>query len=105
MIDWVGVATNGLWLLGLAMGLAVLSYADWSAHSAHRRLRDVLGQPAFRIALWSGLTLFCVGVALSGGQWWERVLWGALAVMAVVEVWRAALITIASVKALLRRME
>ncbi len=103
MIDWAGVATNSLWLLGLAVCLAVLSYADWSAHSANRRLRDVLNQPAFRAMLWSGLTLFCVGVALSGGRWWERILWGVLAIMAAVEVWRAA--PIAPMRRLLQYME
>ena len=89
MVDWLGVATNSVWILGLALVLAVLSYADWSAHMTRQRLREVLGQAAFRVTLWSGLTLFCVGVALSGGRWWERALWGVLAVMAAVEVWRA----------------
>jgi len=89
MIDWLGVATNGLWLLGLAISLAVFSYADWNAYNTHRQLRDVLGQTAFRRSLWIGWTLFCMGVALSGGRWWERALWGVLAVMAALEVWRA----------------
>jgi hypothetical protein len=92
MVDWLGVATNGVWILGLALALAVLSYADWSAHTTRQRLRVVLGRAAFRMALWSGLTLFCVGVALSGGRWWERALWGVLAVTAVVEAWRAHLV-------------
>ena len=89
MIDWVGVATNSLWLLGLAVCLSVLSYADWSVQSANLRLRDVMGQPGFHLAVWSGLTLFCIGVALSGGRWWERILWSALAIMSAVEVWQA----------------
>jgi membrane protein implicated in regulation of membrane protease activity len=92
MVDWLGVATNSVWILGLALVLAVLSYADWSAHTTRQRLREVLGQAAFRVALWSGLTLFCAGVAFSGGCWWEGVLWGVLAVMAAVKVWRARLI-------------
>ena len=91
MIDWMGVATNSLWLLGLAVALAVFSYADWDAQHTRRRRCDVLGQVTFHLLLWSGLTLFCVGVALAmrGGRWWERLLWGVLAVMAAVEVWRA----------------
>ena len=93
MIDWIGIITNGTWILGLSIVIATLSYADWFAtlrSSASRtRIRDVLGQAAFRIALWSGLTLFCVGVALAGGRWWERILWGILAVMSAVEVGQA----------------
>jgi hypothetical protein len=93
MIDWMGLTTNGIWILGLAIIVATLSYADWLAmlrsRTSRARMRDVLGQAAFRIALWSGLTLFCVGVALAGGRGWERILWGVLAVMSVVEVWQA----------------
>jgi len=89
MIDWIGVATNSLWLLGLAVCLATLSYADWRARRASLRLRQVMEQPAFRLALWSGLAIFCVGVALAGGRWWERTLWGVLAVMSAVEVGQA----------------
>jgi len=89
MIDWVGVATNSLWLLGLAICLAVLSYADWNARNVGGRLREVLAQPSFHLTLWSGLTFFCLGVVLSGGRWWERILWGVLVLMSAVEVWQA----------------
>jgi len=90
MIDWMGVVTNAAWLFGLAVVLAALSYADWNAHHAGRRFCDVLGQPVFHMAVWSGLTLFCMGVGFSGGRWWERILWGVLAILAVVEVWQSA---------------
>ncbi len=89
MIDWIGIATNSGWIVGLAIDLAVLSYADWKSHHIGQRLRDALGQAAIRFPLWGGLTLFCLGVALSGGRWWERLLWGVLAVMALAEAWRA----------------
>jgi hypothetical protein len=97
MIDWIGVITNAVWLLGLSVVLAALSYADWSAHRAGRRFRAVAGQPVFHALVWSGLTLFCAGVALAGGRWWERVLWGALAVMAAVDVWQSARVVVRSV--------
>ncbi len=89
MIDWIGVATNSVWVLGLAIDLAVLSYADWKTHLARRRLRDILDQATIRFPLWIGLTLFCLGVTLSGGRWWERLLWGLLTLMALIEAWRA----------------
>jgi len=89
MIDWIGVATNSLWIMGLAVCLAALSFADYDAHHTGRKLRQVLASSGYSLALWSGLALFCAGVALSGGRWWERGLWGVLALMAAVEVWRA----------------
>jgi hypothetical protein len=62
MIDWLGVVENALWLLGCALTLAMLSYADWAAHASHLRLRDYLkraapssclkpGRPAVRAGL------------------------------------------------------
>ncbi len=92
MIDWVGLITNSLWILGLAVVLSVLSAGYWSVGSStgsKQRLRDVLRQPSFQMGLWIGLTLFCAGVALSGGRWWARVLWGVLAFIAAFEVWGA----------------
>ena len=89
MVDWTGLLTNGLWILGLAVILAAFSHAYWSAHQARVRLRDELSQATFQVLFWSGLTFVCVGVALSGGRWWERVLWGGLAAMAAVQIWQS----------------
>ncbi len=89
-IDWFGVFSNGLWILGLAVALAAVSYADWRRRLNEPRLslRQALGQPAFQAA-WSlglllfcaglGLLLFCAGLALTSDVWWQTIAWAALA--------------------------
>jgi hypothetical protein len=86
MIDLWFVASNSLWILGLSILLAVLSWASWAASLSE----DARGMPAFRAALarpgaqraaWLGAALFCAGMAATGRGWWERVLWGALALI------------------------
>ncbi len=81
MIDWFGVASNGLWVLGLAIALAGLSYTDWRRRVDEPRvgLRQALGQPRFQALFGLGMTLFCAGLALSVGAWWQIAGWALLA--------------------------
>ena len=79
MIDWWGVFRNSLWISGLAVILAALSYADWWAKERKIRFREALSAPSLRGALSAGLFLFCVGLSLCSSRWWERGLWVAFA--------------------------
>jgi hypothetical protein len=89
MIDWLGVVTNGLWMLGLAGMLATLSYFDYNTRSYGKPARQVLNAPMFiRSFSWAAAT-FCLGVAASGGSWWQRVAWIVLAVLFGVQAWQA----------------
>jgi hypothetical protein len=86
MIDWLGVVTNGLWVLGLAGMLAALSYFDYYARIRGQPVRRVLNTPLFvRPFSWAGL-IFCVGIAASGGSWWQRVAWIVLAALFVASL-------------------
>lgn len=87
MIDVWGVAANSLWILGLAVLLAVLSWAHWAASAEGVQLRVVLGRPRMRQALDLGLILFCAGLAATARAWWERALWGLLAVAWAIQAW------------------
>ena len=89
MIDIWEVIANSLWIVGLAVLLAVLSWARWIAHTEQSRLRSMLKQPSIQIALDVGLVLFCAGLAATGRAWWERVLWGLLAAAWLVQAWLA----------------
>ena len=80
MIDWFAVLHNALWIFGLAIVLAALSYADW-----RRRLvvppvsfRQALAEPGFQAAVSLGFTLFCAGLALGSAVWWQIAAWVAL---------------------------
>ena len=83
MIDWFGVFHNALWILGLAIVLAALSYADW-----RRRLtvppvsfRKALAGPGFQAAVSLGFVLFCAGLALGSTVWWQIAAWAALGLL------------------------
>lgn len=73
MIDlWVLLA-NSLWIAGLAVLLAVLSWANWTAHGAQVPMRAVLARDGPRRVLHLGLALLCAGLAATGRAWWECV--------------------------------
>lgn len=80
-IDWFGVFSNGLWILGLAVALAAVSYADWRRRLNDPRLtlHQALGQPSFQVAWSLGLLLFCAGLAITSDARWQTVAWAVLA--------------------------
>jgi hypothetical protein len=86
MIDWWGLVHNSLWITGLAVSLAALSVADYQAHYERVRLRLKLDEPGFQLALCAGMTLFCLGLLFSSRTWWERVMWGLLALLFATQV-------------------
>ncbi len=78
LIDWAGVAKNALWILGLAVILAALSYVDWWAGVNHQRLTAALRTPVFQTPFNLGMTLFATGLASTSRSWWEIGAWSAL---------------------------
>jgi hypothetical protein len=80
VIDVWGLLANSLWILGLALLLAVLSWSHWIASTEATRLRLVLDRPRVQMALYIGLALFSAGLAGTAQPWWERVLWLVLTV-------------------------
>ena len=87
MIDWLNVLENSIWLVGLAICLATVSYADWQAHATGVRLRVTLETPSYALALLGGLALVGLGVALSAEQWWARLVWALIAIGAAFAGW------------------
>jgi hypothetical protein len=82
MIDWVNVALNALWILGLSVILAAFSYHHWLAAETSRPLRQVLSQPSWTVPFSSGMALSCVGFGYGlGVRWWERAIWTALSLV------------------------
>lgn len=81
MIDVLSVIANFLWILGLSLLLAALSWANWAAKMSGTRLRSVLARPSIRRALDFGLALFCTGLAATAQRGWEKALWALLALV------------------------
>jgi len=87
LIDWVSVGFSALWILGLGLVTAALSFANYLASQQKRRFRQVLEMPNCRIMINLGLVLFCLGLAGSVSIVWERLLWAVLALIFAVQIW------------------
>jgi phosphoglycerol transferase MdoB-like AlkP superfamily enzyme len=81
MIDWFNLAANALWILALAIALAVVSHASWQAALSHEKLRTRLGQPGYQMYFDLAAVLFCAGMAGTSRVIWEIILWSGLAVL------------------------
>jgi phosphoglycerol transferase MdoB-like AlkP superfamily enzyme len=81
MIDWFNLAANTLWILGLAIALAVVSHAAWQAALNHEKIRTRLAQPGYQRFFDLAAVLFCLGMAATSRRAWEIILWCVLAVL------------------------
>ncbi len=84
LIDWRMVGFASLWIIGLAMILTVLGFADYHARTKGDRIRDELRKPSYPIWINLGLTLFCLGLLGSSDAMWQAILWGLLAIVFIV---------------------
>ncbi len=91
VLDFYSVAANALWVLGLALILAALSWANGISAREQASIRGALGRSGVQRALNGELVLLCAGLAATGRTWWEQVLWGALAAWFIVlTIWGGA---------------
>jgi hypothetical protein len=87
MLNWAMVGANALWIVGLAVGLATLSYASWEAWATHETFRQRLGRPASQGALALSGFLFCLGLAATSPAVWQTAIWLVLAVLFLWQAW------------------
>ncbi len=86
MIDLRGLIANALWIAGLALLLAALSWASWAADVMGQRFRATWGRPGVQQVAHLGLALFSAGLAATARTWWEQALWALLMAIAVIQV-------------------
>jgi len=78
MIDWLNLLYNSIWILALALALAVFSIAYYQAQLGKVKISSILGTPKFAFPLHVAGGLFSLGMAFTSDRWWEIVLWGIL---------------------------
>lgn len=86
MIDWWDVSVNAVWIGGLAIFLAAISYR--SAAKAHAKgSTPVKDRWVWSGEIWPavGLALFCLGLGLASQQTWQRVVWLALFLLSLAQ--------------------
>lgn len=85
MIDWWNVAGNAVWIFGAAVLLARFSYRRYEAAEA-RRLGLSKRPPALDRIYRYGLLLVSIGLGATTTSWIERLIWGSLALISIVEL-------------------
>ncbi len=80
MIDWGNLAANALWISGLSLALAALSFAVWEANSYKEKIAARLRRPGYQTALNLAALLVCLGLAGTADRWWKAALWLLLGV-------------------------
>jgi hypothetical protein len=88
MIDWYSVGFDALWIFGLSLVVATLSFANYLARQEKWRFRQALEMPACRMMIDVGLVFFCLGWTGSIPVTWERIVWAVLALLFGVRTWQ-----------------
>ncbi len=78
MIDWGSLASNSLWVLGCALGLASFSYTSWLAFRSGRRLNELLTRPHTQAGFSLAGIFFCAGLSLTADAGLLMILWLAM---------------------------
>ena len=89
MIDWYSLGFSALWIIGLGLIIAAMSFGNYWASQQKQRFKTALGKPAFRIIIGLGLIFFCLGWAGGVSTVWERILWAVLAFIFALLTWQA----------------
>jgi hypothetical protein len=89
LIDWALVGYSALWVFGLSLILATLSFAHYYASEAGAKFGQVLTTPPYALALNVGGVFTCAGFFGTAQMWWERAAWLALALAFGYQAWQA----------------
>lgn len=80
---------NSLWIAGLAIILAGLSYYRYQAIIQQSPLRQQFSVPAFQVAVYLGIVLIGLGLAGTSDVAWEAAVWLGFSLLAILGAVRA----------------
>ena len=90
MINWYGLITNGLWIVGAALLLASFSWSLYAAAQARDGWRALWRTSGFILASSAGMTLLMLGLGLQRGTpLWQSAIWFLLALAFTLIAWLA----------------
>ncbi len=90
MLNWYGILTNALWIIGAAILLASLSWSLYAASQPQKRWRSQLAAPGFTLVSSLGFMLIALGLAFQrGSALWQAAIWLALAAAFALSAWLA----------------
>lgn len=86
-MNWYSVASNALWILALALGLALVGIAYWESLVKKVSSRFVFSCPKMQGLINLTLTIFCLGLGSSISPKWGKILWLVLALLSLIAAW------------------
>jgi hypothetical protein len=90
MINWYGIFSSALWVLGLAILLASLSWSVYQAAHSNSSWRHLMVRASYMQATATGMTLLTLGLGfLQGSTLWQSMLWFILAAGFATIAWQA----------------
>ena len=90
MINWYGVLTNALWIIGAAILLTAFSWSFYAASLARNGWRAQLASSGFTLATSTAMALIALGLGFQrGSALWQSAIWFALALAFAVVAWMA----------------
>jgi len=89
MIDWYALFANALWVIGLAVVLAAISWSFYAASRSAVSVRRQLAAPGFNLAASLGMMLVMLGLALQSEALWQIPIWLVMAVIFAYKAWLA----------------
>jgi hypothetical protein len=84
MLDWVFLLTNALWIIGLALALAVVSYGQWQRQEEKIAWGEFFNLVQPRRTLLIAGFLFAFGVGFNVEPIWQKGIWFVLAAAALI---------------------
>ena len=87
MIDYGKVLSTTIWILGLSVVLATISFARYESVKEKINIKKYINKRNYNVSLVIGFILFCVGIALSDPRWWAKVLWIILAIIVLLHTY------------------
>ncbi|MBT3391901.1 MAG: hypothetical protein HN413_15995 [Chloroflexi bacterium] len=86
MINWYNVAANALWIIALALALAVIGFARSDAVQRGEKLGQTLNRRGWQIALNIAGILFSLGLAATSERTWEQIVWLVMVLLFFVQI-------------------
>ena len=85
MIDYSQLLFNALWVLGFALILTAVSFAQFELSQRSEKLLSILKRPGYSLVIYFGFMLICLGFFLKDPRWLIKILWGGLALLASIQ--------------------
>ena len=87
MITWQGFLANFLWILGLSVMLATLSWRLYAANLASQSAEH-LSKHFFRCLLFVSFLSITLGLGILPAQpWWKILIWFAISLALAYQAW------------------